>query len=55
MIASDYDPPSMLADEIDSFYGDKRDLKVLDAAARTGRVGKEVLEAPFLEIFIEVK
>ena len=42
MISTDYNPPDMLADEVAAFYGDKRDVRVLDLAAGTGRVGKAV-------------
>ena len=37
-----YNPPLTLANEVESFYGNQRDLRILDAAAGTGLGGKYV-------------
>ena len=42
IVTSEYTGHDMLADEIAVFYGNERDLKVLDVGAGTGGLGKAV-------------
>ena len=42
MVAKGYTSHNMLADELAAFYGNERDLRVLDVGAGTGRMGQAV-------------
>ena len=37
-----YEGPIILANEVECFYGDQKDIRILDVAAGTGLCGKQV-------------